>query len=150
MFARRQFYFVILFIFISTISCRIYDININQFNGDATVLSTFGFSENGFFELTINSVQIHEAKPNYAIEEMKKKMGFILKSVESNSIADLESLYRQRPGDCFTNHLKSNYFQFNLLNTTKQVVSIPKPSFYGLFFYHCEKVGLFQFFNISS
>jgi hypothetical protein len=139
---RKQFYFTIFFIFISTISCRIYDININQFKGDATVLSTFGFSKDGFFELTINSVQIHDAKPNYDLGEMKKKMGFILKAVESNSIADLESLYRQRPGDCFTNHLKADYFQFSLLNTTKQVISIPQPSFYGLFFYHCEKVGL--------
>ena len=138
---RKQIFLILILIFVSKISSRIYDININNFNSDATVVSTFGYSNNGYFEIKINSFKFHNIKPNYNLEEMKKKIGFILKPVESNNIADLESIYHYRPGDCFLNHLKSNYFQFGVSNFTKQIISIPLPKFYGLFFYHCEKVG---------
>eukprot|EP01080_Neovahlkampfia_damariscottae_P002848 gene2848-4691_t len=137
---RKPILFLLILIFVSKISSRIYDINLNNFESDATVLSTFGYSANGYFEIKINSFKFHNTKPNYNIEEMKKKIGFILKPVDSNNLADLESLYRKTPNDCFLNHLKSNFFQIGVTNTTKQIISIPSSKFYALFFYHCENV----------
>jgi hypothetical protein len=131
----RVFVFLAL---ITVVFCRVYNIRLSFYKGQATLLSTFGHTSNGVFKITMNNFVFHGLKPEYRESEMLKQVGFIYKPVQSDNTADWETA--PRGDECFTTHLKQPYYQFTYNLSTTYTQSISQPSLYGLFFYHCEKI----------